>query len=288
MDCSIIIVSWNVRDELDRCLRAVFQTASDASYDVWVVDNASTDGTTTLVREKYPQVHLIANTENKGFAAACNQAMSQATGQTVLLLNPDTEVQPNTLERVLQVLRSQPSVGIVGCHLVNSDGSTQPSVRRFPDLGSHLMIMLKLHHLFPRVSVLRHYREEGFDYSKPQVVDQVEGAFFLIRGEVIHDLGLLDDGFYIWYEEVDYCKRARSAGWKTYYTSAATCLHQGGASFRKRLPLDLQRIFNRSMLRYFKKHGTVSARVVLTILYPISLCLAFIQQVFTISRYHSH
>lgn len=278
MQCSIIIVSWNVRAQLERCLRSIESTTDRATVAVFVVDNASTDSSADMVAIQFPWVRLIRNHTNKGFAAACNQAIKLTVEGHVLLLNPDTELREGTVSKVLACLATHSDAGIIGCRLVYPDGTTQQTVRRFPDTYSHILIMLKLHNFFPRYRWITRYYAHDFDYAHDAYVDQVMGAFFLIRRALITDVGLLDEGYYIWYEEVDYCRRARTCGWRTYYTSAATAVHHKGVSFKQRSPIRLQIILNNSIIRYFRVHETVWSACVLAALYPASLLLALVQQ----------
>ncbi len=279
MRCTIVIVSWNVRPQLEQCLRSIGETTDRSTVDVFVVDNNSSDNSSAMVREEFPWVRLIANKKNNGFARACNQAIAQTTDGDILLLNPDTELTPQSLHTALAVLHDKPQVGILGCQLRYPDGTIQSSVRQFPDLFSHVMIMLKLHNFFPSMRAVQRYYMNSFDYTRDAEVPQVMGAFFLIRRDVLRTVGLLDEGFYIWYEEVDYCARAFDYGWQTYYTTQATVLHHKGASFTQRSPIRLQMILNHSIIRYFRKHGSRFAVAILSCIYPISIMLAVLQQI---------
>ncbi len=247
MDLSIIIVSWNVRALLEKCLFSVFKNQSD--FEVLVVDNASTDASAEMVKEKFPQVKLIANQENRGFAAANNQAIKQASGDFILLLNPDTEILDNALEKMVEFMKAHPDAGIAGCQILNPDKTIQPSVRRLPDLFSSLLILFKLSHL----KIFRpKYLALDFDYHKTQSVEQVMGAFFLIRKEVIKKIGLLDEKYYLWFEEVDFCRRLlKKTDYKIYYTPETQIIHYGGQSFKQMLIPKKQWLFYKSMIRYF-------------------------------------
>lgn len=274
MDVSIVIVSWQVKEPLRRCLASIYAHPSTLATEVFVVDNASTDGTVEMVRESFPMVTIIANEKNLGFAKACNQAIKKSTGEFIYILNPDTEVTDGSISALHDFMHSTNDCGIAGCRLVNEDGSLQSSARRFPDLLSHILILLKLHNFFPHLKPIADYYLSDWPHNHTQPVEQVMGACFMIRREVLKRIGLFDEHFYIWYEEVDLCRRALSAGWKTYFYADATILHQKGKSFSQRNPITLQIIFGRSLLYYFFKHSNLYAYAVLLALYPLSIILA--------------
>jgi GT2 family glycosyltransferase len=286
MDVSIVIVSWRVKELVRNCLTSIFQHTHNLHFEVFVVDNNSGDGTDTMIRSQFPHVILIQNEENVGFARACNQAIKRSTGEYVLLLNPDTEIMDQAIVKTIQFMQQTSQAGIVGCAIINPDGSIQPSVRSFPNLSSHILILLKIHNFLPKLSAIRKYYRFDYPYTETHIVDQVEGAFFMIRRKVFQQIGLFDQHFYIWYEEVDFCRRAKNKGWLTYFYSGATVQHAKGQSFKQRKPFKLQLIFNRSLLYYFFKHRAKWEYVVLIILYPFSLLLAFLVQLFKIRKSH--
>ncbi len=254
MKLSIVIVSWNVRDLLKECLGSIFHFAPSFPFEVFVVDNASSDGSAAMVSADFPNVTLITNTENRGFAYACNQAIRQSKGEYVLLLNCDGHVIENTLNTFVQFLDSHPKAGIAGCHIINPDGSTQTSVRRFPTILSQLLMMLKVHHMLPNLPLFKKYFAADFDYSQPQQIDQPMGAAFLMRKKCLDDIGLLDELFFIWFEEVDLCKRAKVAGWEIWYDAESTVVHHGGQSFKQRNILQKQINLFTSCAQYLWKH----------------------------------
>lgn len=254
MDLSIIIVSWNVADLLKKCLDSIYKYTQGVSFEIFVIDNASSDNSVAMIQENFPKIKFIINQENKGFAAANNQGASQAQGRYILLLNPDTELKEDSLSKVARFMDKQPKCGIAGCHLENPDGAHQDSVRRFPSFWDQILILLKAHHIFPRLAIFRRYLYVDFDYSREQKVEQVMGAFFMIRHEMIEQIGLLDEKFFIWFEEVDFCLRAQKAGWLVYYTPITSAIHHFGQSFKQKRTLDKQKIWTASLSYYFKKH----------------------------------
>jgi GT2 family glycosyltransferase len=255
LDLSVIIVSWNVRQQLQHCLESIFRLPlTEQPRGVFVVDNASPDGTAAMVRQQFPQVTLIANTENRGFAAANNQAIARIQSGDVLLLNPDTLVHPGAFPRMLQAFTDHPKAGIVGPKLLNTDGSIQPSVRRLPTFAVLFAIALKFTHIWKNFPPLVTYMEENLDPEKEQPVGQVMGAAFLIRRSIINLIGRLDEGYHVWFEEVDYCKRAADAGWETWYVPSATVTHVGGQSFGQLPSVEKQRQWSQSVLWYSHKY----------------------------------
>ena len=223
-----------------------------------VVDNGSSDGSVDLVRERYPSVELIANSANRGYATANNQAVEPARGRYVLLLNSDAEVEAGALRTLVAYADNHPEAGVIGPKLLNPDGTLQPSGGRFPTPASTVASLLGLHRLTgrPRYGTRR-------DYSVPAEVDEVSGAAMLIRREVIDQLGGLDEGFAWGYEDVDYCLRARRAGWRVHYVPDARVIHHWGGTQRLApAPTILKAIAGRR--RYFQKHyGRLTASLVM-------------------------
>src|SRR3989344_353610 len=188
LELAIVIVSWNVKDLLRKCLRTIYQSQHRLTLEVFVVDNASTDGTPAMVEQEFSSAVLITNTQNRGFAAANNQAIAKSTGRYVLALNPDTELKPDTLQQLVDFMDAHPQAGIAGCMHRNPDGSLQPSVRRLPTLGAVLLIATKLAKLWPNAPALRTYLARDFDYKKNQPAPQVAGSFFLLRKTMIDQI----------------------------------------------------------------------------------------------------
>lgn len=273
MDLSIIIVSWNVKEKLKDNLRAIYES-QNASFEVFVVDNNSTDGSAEMVKKEYPQVKLIVNQENFGFARANNQGIRQASGRYILLLNPDMRVFDDTLSNMVSWLNLHKQVWVAGCRLVDESAGTIKQVRRYPALLDQLIIVLKIPHLFP--AVLNKYLRNDFYYSKSGPVDSIRGSFFMIRKEAIRQIGSLDERYFLWFEEVDYCRRVRQAGGEVWYSSAAQCLDLTGQSFQQLgLPVK-QRYFRDSMLKYFKKWHSPLDYWLLRLVWPVGLFFAWI------------
>lgn len=252
IDLSIIIVNWNTRDLLADCLRAVEQTVQAMpmlNVDVFVVDNASTDGSAVLVQLHFPWVKLIVNTENVGFAAGNNQALRHATGQYILLLNPDTVVTEGAIARLWQVLAEHPRTGIAGAQLLNADGSLQMSIGVFPSLWSELPLLNR------RLCPVRSFCEIDTPGGSvtAQAVDWVSGASLMIKREVVEAIGPLDESFWLYTEETDWCYRAREAGWDVLLVPQAQVYHLARAASRQR-HLVTMLYFYQSRVRFVCKH----------------------------------
>jgi hypothetical protein len=289
MDLSIIIVSWNVKEKLKENLKAIYKSDGDFQYEVFVVDNNSKDGSAEMVKNEFPRVKLIDNKENLGFAKANNQAIKQARGDFILLLNPDMKVFPDTFINMVRWMRENKQAGAAGCHLVDKQGKTIKHVRQFPRLSDQLAITLKLPHLFP--SILNKYLRADFDYGAPARVDSVRGGFFMIRREMIKKVGLLDERFFLWFEEVDYCMRIKEGGGDlpagqagVWYTPAAECVDYIGQSFSQVKRGTAQRYFRDSMLKYFRKWHPAWQYWVLKSAWLIGMFIAWIGEKFDLER----
>jgi hypothetical protein len=271
-DLAIIIVSWNVRNLLRRCLlsllrqqtlvlersegtdnRHITHHASRFTSEIWVIDNASADGSVEMVRAEFPRVNLIANAGNVGFGAANNQGIAASQSRYVLILNPDTEIVSDALTTMVAYLDGHPDVGVVGPQLRYPDGSIQSSRRRFPTLATALLESTILQQWWPRNRVLSHYYvlEAGDDETRE--VDWVTGACFMVRRAAIEQVGMFDPRFFMYSEELDWCKRIKDAGWKVVYLPTAQVIHHEGKSSEQIIPARHIR-FHTSKVLYFKKH----------------------------------
>ena len=238
---SICIVNWNTRDYLRACLRALEGQAAQRPTEVIVVDNASADGSAEMVAEEFPQVRLLRNDANLGYARATNQALAQARGDLVLLLNPDAEPWPGALEAICQFMDANP------------DGTVQRSCRSFPTPGALLLDALGLWRLFPRSRLLGRYRMTWFDHAQVAEVDQPMASALCLRRRALDQVGPLDEQFPIFWNDVDLCYRLRAAGWKVYFCPDAQAVHHLGASTRQARP----RVIidsHRGLIRFYRKH----------------------------------
>jgi hypothetical protein len=287
-DLSIVTVNWKVADLVGELLGSIHANKEDLALEVYVVDNDSGDHIEDVVakfraRSDVP-VTLIRNPRNLGFAKANNLAIRRCSGKVIALLNPDTRVTKGALKRMLAWMAARPDVGIAGPKLLNDDGSLQESVRRFPRLLDQALILLKLHHLWPSAPPFASYLAKDFDYAKEQDVDQLMGAALFVRRKVFEGVGLLDERFFIWFEEVDFCKRAKAAGWGVVYVPSVQVIHRGGASFAKAMTLKKQRYFTASMAKYFRKHRGAWTIVVLALPMLVGLLAASALSLWTSAR----
>ncbi|MFA7049808.1 MAG: glycosyltransferase family 2 protein [Patescibacteria group bacterium] len=256
MDLSVVIVSYNVKEKLDNNLQALFKSQGDFSFEVFVVDNNSQDGSVEMVEKNFPQVKLIKNEENLGFSRANNIAIKQAQGDFILLLNPDMQVFAETLEKSLNFAKNNSQAIVSSCKLIDEKNNIIKHVRRFPKFFDQLMIVLKIPHIFPWV--LNKYLISSFDYNQSQKVDSVRGSFFMINKNEFkklsgRDLPLLDERYFVWFEEVDFCKQIYQLGGEVWYNAQAECLDYVGQSFSLLKRKKAQKLFRDSMLKYFQK-----------------------------------
>ena len=253
MTLSICIVNWNTRDLLKACLHSIERYPPAEPYEVIVVDNASTDGSAEMVRTQFEWVKLIANSENRGYAGGNNQAITQAQGEFILLLNPDTEIHPETFSQALAFMRRHPDVGAIGAKQVFPDGRIQPSLRAFPTPRPLLFEVLGLAKLFPKCPMFAAYRYGWFGYDRPIEVDQPMGTFLLVCRAVVARVGLMDESFPLFFNDVDWCYRIKQAGWKIMFVPSVVITHHGGAS-TSQVRLEAIRESHQALERFYEKH----------------------------------
>ena len=250
VDVTVVIVSWNVRDLLGRCLRSLADAGR--SLDVIVVDNGSSDDSAAMVQAEFPAARLIANADNRGFAAANNQGIALAEGRYVLLLNPDTEVVGDALAAMVDYADAHSDVAVMGPRLLGPDGAPQHSRYRFPTLATALFESTWLQPVAPR-RILERYHALDLPDDRPVDVDWVRGAALLARRQAVEQIGLLDERFFMYSEELDWCRRFRDAGWRVIYLPAAQVVHYEGKSSEQVAPAR-HIYFQTSKVRYFRKH----------------------------------
>jgi N-acetylglucosaminyl-diphospho-decaprenol L-rhamnosyltransferase len=255
-DLSIVIVSFQVRDLLNRCLNSLWTRETTLALQVFVVDNASADGTVDLVRERYPWVHLIANSENRGFSAANNQALKEATGRYFMLLNPDTALprsQANALDVLVAFMDSRPRAGACGPKLRYADGSLQHSAFRFPSLAQIYFDLFPANRRIMDSRLNGRYPRKLYEAARPFQIDHPLGAAFLVRPAAVKDAGWLDEEFFIYAEEIDWARRIRRSGWEIWCVPQAEILHyeaQSTSQFRDLMFVELWR----ARFHLFRKH----------------------------------
>lgn len=251
---SIIIVNYNVKELLEQSLVSIRKASKDLRTELFVVDNASTDGSVEFIRSNFPEVHLIANRENIGFAAANNQAMKQAAGSYFLLLNPDTVVQEDTFSVIMRFLEQRRDCGMVGCKILNPDGTLQLACRRsFPTPWVGFTRIIGLSRLFPRSRIFGKYNLTYLDPDQTYEVEAISGSFMCVRREVVDQVGYLDEAFFMYGEDLDWCYRIHEAGWKIFYLPETKIIHFKGES-SKQTDIDLKLMFYRAMELFVQKH----------------------------------
>ena len=273
---SVLIVNWNTRQLLQACLTSLRQFPSSEPTEVIVVDNASIDDSAEMVRSDFPDVRLLSNNRNAGYAKGNNMAFEAASGDWLLTLNPDTEVFAGTLDSAIRVLQDDPTAGCVGVRQLGQDGKTQRSVRGFPTLLGIAGDVLRI-----RSGRFDSYRLDRFDYEVEQEAPQPMGTFLLFRRAALADIGdprqPFDETFPIFFNEVDLLLRLRNAGWKCLYTPNAQILHHGGES-TKLVRKNMIWESHRSLVRFLRKHhGTGFEAVGLIFLAPVVYAAAFLR-----------
>lgn len=251
---SIIIVNWNTAQLLIDCLRSIFEHRPRFTFEVFVVDNASKDNSVDRVSQEFPQVRLVANQENLGFPKANNQALAEAAGEYLLLLNPDTLVLRDALEKLVAFAEAEPGAGVVGPRVLNHDGTLQlPCRRSIPTPSSAFFKLFGLAALFPRHPRLAVYTLSHLDPDTSHEVGAVSGSCMLVRRKAMEQVGVLDDRFFMYGEDLDWCMRFSQAGWKVYYTPSAEIVHFHGMGSRQRKLKSLQNFYH-AMWLFHRKH----------------------------------
>ena len=256
-DVSVILVNYNTAHLLERCLGDLRRASVGLRVQTLIVDNASKDDSVAVIRERFPDCELIVNQVNVGFGRANNQALPRCTGRYVLLLNTDAFVSPDTLSRTLAAMEADRACGVLGVLLTDSDGSVQPSCRYFPTPWNSFLVHTGLARWFPRARLIDDPR---WDPSRPAHCDWVPGCYYLIRREVLAQVGLFDPRYFLYMEEVDHCRAVRDAGWTVRYLPDTRVIHLGGESAKSDGQLSssgrqLSRLLVESELLYYRKHG---------------------------------
>ena len=248
-----IIVSWNAKDYLRDCLESIRNTTREIDTNTIVVDNNSSDGSIEMIRESYPWVTLVKNESNLGFAKANNIGISYANSDYICLVNSDVIIFPKAVESLYNFMESAPSIGMVGPKVYNSDRTTQYSCRKFPSIFRSYSLAFGLHRLFPKISIFTNEQMSNFSYDKTILVDSLSGCFLFVRSKAIKKVGLLDERFFMYSEDVDWCKRFWHRNWRVCFYPRAEILHHGGGSSINS-PAKFVAEQNKAMLQYWRKH----------------------------------
>jgi GT2 family glycosyltransferase len=269
MDVSIIIVNWNTKAILRDCLDSIYRQTKKLSFEVIVVDNASSDGSGEMVKKEFLNAALIENSKNHGFAAANNQGIALARGRYILLLNSDTAILDGAIEKAVSFADAHLEAAVVGCRVLNPNMTLQPTCFMFPSILNMLLSCSYLYKLFPKSKFFGRERMTWWDRDDVREVEVVTGCFMLVRQEAIQQVGIMDEQFFMYGEETDWCYRFMQAGWKNMFTPNAQIIHLGGQSTEQvKKAMTIQK--RKSVLQFIKKHNSTHAyrsACVLTILF---------------------
>ncbi len=256
MDISIVIANWNGREYLECCLRSITDTVAGCSYEVIVVDNGSTDGSAAMVSASFPGVKLIANGSNEGYTRAVNSGIRASSGAHVLVLNNDIVLMPGTVAGMLSIMRESPGVSLVSCRLLNPDGSVQRFCRMLPTSGVGVVQNTFLERLRAGRRCLDRYYMAGWPHDDSRPVEQPPGCAWLVRRSAFDAVGLLDERFFLFYSDVDFCERLKAAGAGIYFAAQYTMMHYHAVATRElaRSGEDMSVLWYRDRNKYFLKH----------------------------------
>ena len=274
LDVTVSIVNWNTADELRGCLKSVISQDSSVNFETIVVDNASSDASADMVISDFgDRVKLIRNSANVGFGAAHNQAIKLSRGRHVLLLNPDCRLlSGDVLGRMVRFMDESPDVGMLGPKMLNPDGTLQYSARRFPTMFAAVFRHTLLGRLFPDNRFVREYMMTDWDHAQTTDVDWLSGSALMVRRETFKDIGLLDERFFMYCEDVDWCKRAHESGWRVVYFPLVSVSHRIGSASDQN-PIEMIKQHHNSMMKYFLKHDARSPKILLAPLVMLGLRL---------------
>jgi GT2 family glycosyltransferase/lipopolysaccharide/colanic/teichoic acid biosynthesis glycosyltransferase len=261
LDLSIIIVNYNVKEFLQNLIHSIEKASLNLTKEIIIIDNASDDGSVDFIKEKFPQIKLIANSKNLGFGKANNIGLKQAAGKYILLINPDTLVAEDTFEKMIKFFESNSEAGLAGCKILNPDGSLQLACRRsFPGPWTSFTKVTGLSSMFPNNKIFARYNLTYLDENKTYEVDAISGSFMMMRKEVYEKVGGFDEQFFMYGEDLDLCFRIQQSGFKVYYVHSTQIIHYKGES-TKRSSLDETKVFYSAMHLFVKKHLSSSLLV---------------------------
>ncbi|MDR4508538.1 MAG: glycosyltransferase family 2 protein [Candidatus Brocadiaceae bacterium] len=269
-DLRFIIVNWNTRKLLLDCIESIHATVKEFNFEVYVVDNGSEDDSVPMLRNHFPQVFVIENRENQGFAAAVNQALKDNTASYVVLLNTDAQLCDNTIQVMHAFMQQHTDVGIAGAQLLKPDGTKQNSFDNYPTLATEFLNKSLLRMIRPQK-----YRSKKQNITNPIEVESVIGACLMIRNEALKQVGTLDEAYFFFVEETDWCLRMQKTGWKVFHVPDAKVIHLGGES-KKRAPWQSQIEYCRSLYIFFRKHRSYSAYITFRVCYLIKIYINLI------------
>jgi len=260
MEISIIIVNWNTKDLLRDCLNSVIEQTAKADYEIIVVDNNSTDGSIDMVKSEFKEAVLIENSKNLGFARANNRGIKVSKGRYVCLVNSDIILLDNCLDKLVSFMESNPRAGMAGPRILNGDMTLQYSCRHFPSIWNNLCQSIGLNHIFPKSPFFSDWIMNYWNHDSTRDVDALSGCLWIIRREALDDIGLLDEEFFIYGEDLDFCKRMRNANWDVSFYPEAQAIHLGGASSAA-APIKFYLEMQKADLQYWRKRHGISGKI---------------------------
>ncbi|MCE5313514.1 MAG: glycosyltransferase family 2 protein [Armatimonadota bacterium] len=274
IDVTVSIVNWNTKDELRSCIHSALAQECSVEFELIVVDNASSDGTAQMVQSEFGErVMLIENSKNVGFGRAHNLSISKSQGRYVLLLNPDCRMlDPQLLAKMTKYMDDNPDVGMLGPKVLNPDGSVQYSARHFPTMFAAIFRHTIFGKLSPKNRFVREYLMTDWAHDREADVDWLSGSALMVRRETFERIGLLDERFFMYLEDVDWCKRAHIANWRVVYFPMVSVSHRIGAASDQN-PIPMIKQHHKSMLKFFLKYNSRSPKILLTPLAMIALWL---------------
>jgi GT2 family glycosyltransferase len=253
VDVSVIIVNWNTKQLLRDCISSVYEHSDDIDYEIIVIDNASTDGSTEMVKADFPQVVLIENPDNRGFATANNQGIAIAKGRYVLLLNSDTVVLNDAIANTVRFADENPKTAVIGCRVLNPDKTLQRTCFMYPSVFNMLLSSTYLYKLFPKNRFFGREQMTWWDRDDIRRVDVVTGCYMLVRQDAIEQVGMMDENFFMYGEETDWCYRFQKSGWEVMFAPVGEIIHFGGQSTAQR-PVAMIVQLRMSILKFMRKH----------------------------------
>jgi len=254
IEISVVLISYNGKEFIDDCMRTTVESLKRVNSEIIVVDNASSDGTIDILETKYPQARLIKNNSNLGFAPAVNQGLETATGEFILLLNQDTRIVGEAIPMLARKMKESNRIGTIGPKFIGFDGKLQHSARALPRYRDLFFQFTGLSYLFPHSKILSNWKMGWFDHTTMMEVDQPMGAALMTRRDVIEKTGLFDESFRIFFNDVDFCRRVKEAGYANIYYPEAVVEHfVGGSTRRKKARMIIES--HRAMYQYFKKYN---------------------------------
>jgi len=252
-DVSIIVVAWNVRKLLYDCLKSVYDQTEGVDFEVIYVDNASEDGSVDMVKSEFPQVKIIENSQNEGFIKANNQAIQIAQGRYVLLLNSDTIVLDNAIEKIVKFADAHPEAGVVGCKVLNPDKTLQRNCFMYPSVLNMFLSATYLYKIFPKSRFFGRERMTWWDFDYASEVETICGSCSLVQKKAIEQVGLMDEAYFVYGDDPDWCYRFKKNGWKIMFTPGAQIIHYGGQTTRQ-MAKEFRLQLSGSQLIFMKLH----------------------------------